>query len=202
FGVLGFLFGKLNRTPVPDLSDQLDILEIENAKLKSELETCKKRLSGNKLPKEQPMDALLGPPRTDTVPKPVETREFKALFGRAFKADDLKIVEGIGPKIEALFHQHNIKSWKELSQTTAVAARKFLTPAENGTGSTTRLPGRCRPKWPIRANGNNCRNGRKGTGRANIEGKGKPLNFFPFPRGIGCAPDRSANIPWYPHPSC
>src|SRR5690606_5841280 len=126
FGVLGFLFGKLNRTPVPDLSDQLDILEIENAKLKSELETCKKRLSGNKLPKEQPTDALLDSPRTDTVPKPVETREFKALFGRAFKADDLKIVEGIGPKIEALFHQHNIKSWKELSQTTAGRCQEIL----------------------------------------------------------------------------
>lgn len=126
FGVLGYLFGKLNRNPVQELSDQFDILEIENAKLKSDLDTCKKRLSGNKPPKELSVDSVIRPPRTDPAPNPVESREFKALFGKTFKADDLKIVEGIGPKIEALFHQHDIRSWKELSQTTADRCREIL----------------------------------------------------------------------------
>ena len=126
FGVLGYLFGKLNRNPLPDLSDQFDILEIENAKLKSDLDTCKKRLSINKAPKEAPVDSGIPSPRKDSAPNPIEAREFKALFGKTFKADDLKIVEGIGPKIEALFHKHNIKSWKELSETSAGRCREIL----------------------------------------------------------------------------
>lgn len=125
FGVLGYLFGKLNRNPVPDPFDQLNILDIENAQLKADLDTCKKRLSANK-PKGNPTDPVSPPPKAEPVPNPVEAKEFKALFGKAFKADDLKIVEGIGPKIEALFHQHDIRSWKQLSETSADRCQEIL----------------------------------------------------------------------------
>ncbi len=35
--------------------------------------------------------------------------------GKKIKADDLKIIEGIGPKIEKLFHDAGIKNWKDLA---------------------------------------------------------------------------------------
>ncbi len=36
--------------------------------------------------------------------------------GKKWKSDDLKIVEGIGPKIEELMHHAGIKTWKQLSE--------------------------------------------------------------------------------------
>lgn len=39
-----------------------------------------------------------------------------AIFGSKIVENDLKIVEGIGPKIEALFHSAGILTWKALSE--------------------------------------------------------------------------------------
>ncbi|MFN0174907.1 MAG: hypothetical protein ACKVU0_09695 [Saprospiraceae bacterium] len=46
--------------------------------------------------------------------------------GKKWKADDLKIVEGIGPKIEELFHKAGIKTWKALSETSVDRMREIL----------------------------------------------------------------------------
>ncbi|MBC3845949.1 hypothetical protein H8K90_06135 [Winogradskyella echinorum] len=40
----------------------------------------------------------------------------KAVFGKKIKENDLTIVEGIGPKIQELFHNHDVKTWKALSE--------------------------------------------------------------------------------------
>lgn len=40
----------------------------------------------------------------------------KVVFGKKIKEDDLTIVEGIGPKIQELFHAHDVKTWKALSE--------------------------------------------------------------------------------------
>ncbi|MDT0558193.1 hypothetical protein RM697_06030 [Ichthyenterobacterium sp. W332] len=40
----------------------------------------------------------------------------KAIFGKKIKENDLTIVEGIGPKIQELFHNHGVHTWRELSQ--------------------------------------------------------------------------------------
>jgi len=44
----------------------------------------------------------------------------------ASKPDDLKIVEGIGPKIEELFHNAGIMTWKDLSETSPDKLREIL----------------------------------------------------------------------------
>jgi predicted flap endonuclease-1-like 5' DNA nuclease len=41
----------------------------------------------------------------------------KTIYGKSIKENDLKIVEGIGPKIEALFNAAGITTWRELSAT-------------------------------------------------------------------------------------
>jgi len=46
--------------------------------------------------------------------------------GKKFKADDLKIVEGIGPKIEELLHAAGIKTWKVLSETPSERIKEIL----------------------------------------------------------------------------
>jgi len=50
----------------------------------------------------------------------------KAIFGKKIKADDLKIVEGIGPKIEQLFNDAGIKTWYMLSKTDPADLKKIL----------------------------------------------------------------------------
>ena len=49
-----------------------------------------------------------------------------AALGKKVKQDDLKIVEGIGPKIEELYHEAGIKTWKQLSETTVEKSQSIL----------------------------------------------------------------------------
>ena len=50
----------------------------------------------------------------------------KAVFGKKIKQDDLKLVEGIGPKIEGLFHNFDIKTWKALSEASVEKCQEVL----------------------------------------------------------------------------
>jgi predicted flap endonuclease-1-like 5' DNA nuclease len=47
-------------------------------------------------------------------------------FGKKIRQDDLKIVEGIGPKIEKLFHKEGITTWKALSETPVETCQRIL----------------------------------------------------------------------------
>ncbi len=49
-----------------------------------------------------------------------------AALGKKWKQDDLKIVEGIGPKIEELYHTAGIKTWKQLSETPVEKSQTIL----------------------------------------------------------------------------
>ncbi len=52
------------------------------------------------------------------APKPVAKAKSAAITlpsGKKIKQDDLKIIEGIGPKIEELLHNAGIKTWAELA---------------------------------------------------------------------------------------
>lgn len=68
----------------------------------------------------------------------------KAGFGK-FKNNDLKIVEGIGPKISELLNNNGIKSWQELSETSVERIQEIL----DSQGSKFKLanPG----SWPKQA---------------------------------------------------
>ena len=48
---------------------------------------------------------------------------------KAFKQDDLKAIEGIGPATEKLLHSNGIKTWRELANTNASALKDILTAA-------------------------------------------------------------------------
>ena len=52
-----------------------------------------------------------------------------AVLGKKWKQDDLKIVEGIGPKIEELYHNAGIKTWKQLSETPVSKSKEILNAA-------------------------------------------------------------------------
>jgi predicted flap endonuclease-1-like 5' DNA nuclease len=52
--------------------------------------------------------------------------KFVTFDGIKWKWDDLKIVEGIGPKIADLFNSKGIKTWKQLSETSADKLKEIL----------------------------------------------------------------------------
>ncbi len=48
------------------------------------------------------------------------------VLGTKVKWNDLKLIEGIGPKIEELFYKAGIKTWQELAETTVERCREIL----------------------------------------------------------------------------
>lgn len=124
-GVLGYFFGKSNNSSTSEKHIALNSLEIANTKLKSDLETCRKRLeSYTTKTKELKFDASLNPLEKESFL--FDAKEAKAAFGQSITENDLKLVEGIGPKIEGLFHNFGIKTWKDLSETPADKCQEVL----------------------------------------------------------------------------
>lgn len=60
------------------------------------------------------------------VDLPFDAEAAALVFGKKVVKDDLKLVEGIGPKIEELFHAAGIKTWKALSETSLERCREIL----------------------------------------------------------------------------
>lgn len=65
------------------------------------------------------------------MPAPKQPPLLSAGKPEAVKRDDLKIVEGIGPRIEELLNQNGILTWKMLSQTPVERLSRIL---EGGNG--------------------------------------------------------------------
>lgn len=107
------------------LKNDLIIVESERNILRLKLEECE---GGNK-----------------ATAAPVAAAAFVAFAGKKFKTDDLKIVEGIGPKIEELFHAAGIKTWKALSETSVDRLKEILDAA--GPNFQIHDPG----SWPQQA---------------------------------------------------
>ena len=63
------------------------------------------------------------------VAKAYNSKESFAVLGKKWKQNDLKIVEGIGPKIAELYHNAGIKTWKQLSETPTSKSEEILNAA-------------------------------------------------------------------------
>ena len=131
--LLGYLLGKL-----------LSKNSAEMVKLREELETCRKERERQlSLSSSFKSDIDSWKEKFNTLQSDFEAYKLKSistasapvyfdpsLAARILKKkiiqDDLKIVEGIGPKIEALFHDAGIRTWKDLSETTVEKCRQIL----------------------------------------------------------------------------
>lgn len=107
--LLGYLLGKLLTN---DNTADIELWKTRYVALESELAKCRsqvmameeKQLSG------VAFDAALA----------------RSVFGKAIKENDLKVVEGIGPKIEELFHKFEITTWEHLATTTVERCHEIL----------------------------------------------------------------------------
>ncbi|KLT69125.1 MULTISPECIES: hypothetical protein [Flavobacterium] len=125
-GILGYLLGRMN-------SKNDDSLALS---LQADLDACKANTKN--------LNARIATLEADLAAKPTinsTAQSFAAtaaplllfdnelaatVFGKKVKENDLKVVEGIGPKIETLFNNAGIKTWQELSATTTEKLQSIL----------------------------------------------------------------------------
>ncbi len=78
--------------------------------------------------------------------RPPDVSQTRAVLGTSVTLDDLKVVEGIGPKIELLCHGIGIRTWFDLSTTEVSLLRTML--ADAGSRFSSHDPS----TWPEQAN--------------------------------------------------
>lgn len=129
-----------------DLLDQLELCKRQQEELKTTLlkntaaeptttapkqgiqETQKKKSPAKKSKTTQKDKAAPAKTTTTKTPKQIvfDADAAKLAFGKKVKENDLKIIEGIGPKIAALFSEANIGTWKLLSEASVATCKEVL----------------------------------------------------------------------------
>jgi len=108
-------------------TSELDKLKIKNNNLQTELNAC---LASKSI--QTPINSIT--PNLVATADPINTEPplnfnaglAKAVFGKKIIGDDLKVVEGIGPKISELFHTNGITTWYQLSQASIERCQQVL----------------------------------------------------------------------------
>jgi predicted flap endonuclease-1-like 5' DNA nuclease len=149
-GLLGYLLGRMfsksgDNSNELSLQAQLDAC-LANSKSQS-LKMASFEANAPKIDTSIPkVEAFVAPnvqfeakekaaPKTKTTTSKAvvnEAYDIKAvadILGKRWKQDDLKIVEGIGPKIEELYHAAGIKTWAALAETPTKTSQAILTAA-------------------------------------------------------------------------
>ncbi|AIZ40788.1 hypothetical protein [Cellulophaga baltica] len=155
--ILGYLLGKSGNTTIDNSAD-LNMCEEKNARLKADLYACQQKLNAKPVapapvsnfaaPEPPAAVAPITPvtPVTPVIPAiAFDAAAAKAAFGKTIKQDDLKLVEGIGPKIESMFKESGIKTWKALSDASVADCQKVL----DGGGNRYKIHDPA--SWPMQA---------------------------------------------------
>jgi len=97
-----------------DLQTELEKCNSKNVELQAEIENLKTKHSSHSFAGEIEFHI------------PFNAELAASVYGKKITQDDLKIVEGIGPKIEELYHEAGIKTWKALSETPVEKSKEIL----------------------------------------------------------------------------
>ena len=124
--LLGYLLGKLlgggndddYNNKIGKLQTELDACKLSKVSLEGDLKSSKASLASS-----------LTAATTSSANAALiafDAATAKAVFGKKIKENDLTIVEGIGPKIQELFHKHDVNTWKALSECTVEKCQSVL----------------------------------------------------------------------------
>lgn len=128
-GILGYLIGKRSAI-IENNATELKSLQIKNSKLQEDLVACAQKMAIED--KSEKRAANLGASVSSFTTGAAsnsgtfDKAKAKSVFGKTIKADDLKVIEGIGPKIEEMFYRQGIKTWKSLSEASVAECQKVL----------------------------------------------------------------------------
>lgn len=116
FGIIGYFLGKkasskIEHSLASTLQSELDACKKHTKSLTTKISSLENDLAEKKTkPKKQSVS-------TNKTPANLfDAGLAKTVFGKKIKENDLKIVEGIGPKIEGLFNAAGITTWKDLAE--------------------------------------------------------------------------------------
>ncbi|MCB0669129.1 MAG: hypothetical protein KDC80_25065 [Saprospiraceae bacterium] len=76
-------------------------------------------------------DYLIGgvEPEGQAPPSGSDTSPAQYIMGKRITQDDLTVIEGVGPKIQELLHQNDIKTWNRLAETPVAKLQEILSSA-------------------------------------------------------------------------
>jgi len=138
--ILGYLLGKLLSGGSNDTSNEVDLDVYKNriSKLEADLAACKANKassfsggnSGNSVTSGASAAAGFAAgavaKSTGTTSVSFDAAAAKAVFGKKINQDDLTVVEGIGPKIKELFHNHDVTTWAGLADCSVEKCQEVL----------------------------------------------------------------------------
>lgn len=122
-GILGYIIGKMNsKTNGVNISLQpeLDFCRENSKKLSARIAELEVELANAKLKSSTNFHAFEEPPIS------FDGTLAATVYGKKIKENDLKIVKGIGSKIEKLYHQAGINTWQALSETSTEQSQTIL----------------------------------------------------------------------------
>lgn len=129
-------------------SEELNSLRDKNSKLQSELDVCNQKFIAKNSGGEKIPSSLGFTPASVTAVATgnmFDDSAAMAAFGKRITKDDLKVIEGIGPKISEMFQSAGIKTWKALSETPVAGCQDIL----NGGGERYKVHDPA--SWPMQA---------------------------------------------------
>jgi predicted flap endonuclease-1-like 5' DNA nuclease len=128
-GILGYLIGKKNKNASKNedcnYKSNLEVCKQRNSQLQSDINSLRLQLKTTSCNLETTLVSKI-PPNESSGPFVFDATLANTAFGKKVKEDDLKIIEGIGPKIEELFKTSGILTWKRLSETSVDRCNKIL----------------------------------------------------------------------------
>jgi len=126
-GILGYLLGKMNSkgddSLALSLQADLDACKANTRNLNTKIASLEAELAAKaKVQANAPQSFA----STVTPTLLFDSALAATVLGKKIKENDLKIVEGIGPKIEALFNEAGITTWRQLSETSTEKLQSIL----------------------------------------------------------------------------
>ncbi|WP_010181983.1 hypothetical protein [Aquimarina agarilytica] len=134
--LLGWLLRHLTCNCDDDLKE-IEKLRDRNRKLEADLQACLSEK--DKAISLQSNEPLANTTTSAFAARSIDTSDIevepslnfdgdlaKSIFGKKIVADDLKVVEGIGPKISDLFNENGIKTWYQLSKASVDRCQEIL----------------------------------------------------------------------------
>ena len=148
--ILGYLIGRLTKSKKQKaLKTSLDACHKNKEDLKKEVDTLVNKkgetnsFSSSYTKPKVSVASTVTP--ADRIKTSFDASAAKLAIGKTIKHNDLKIVEGIGPKIEELINNDGITTWEQLSKAPESRLTKIL--KEGGDRFLFHVPG----TWPRQA---------------------------------------------------
>lgn len=116
-GFIGYFISKSQQTP------QIGISNLDLEACKKEKRALEEQIAAFRQGEKSNQNIISTPTASH---QPFNASEAKIVFGKKIKENDLKVIEGIGPKIEELFKTSGIQSWKALSETSIDRCKEIL----------------------------------------------------------------------------